>query len=138
VADAKGYRRAGWYGYDRIEESGFPVVALEANQYFDFASPNKHDCMAKAYAADLGIHLGPYNWAFPLILAQLFTDLCSCWRCGRICAESKLGPKAGAHSQYELCTRSCYVGGLLRPRSCNRSAGEEGLLQPLLRLGEPG
>jgi hypothetical protein len=85
----------------------FPVVALEANQYFVFASPNKHDSMAKPYAAGLAYSPGHYNWASPWILAQLFTDLVVWWRCGRICAESKLGPKAGAHSQNELSTRSC-------------------------------
>jgi hypothetical protein len=67
-----GYRRGGWYGYDQIDNDGspctvqvrpewqhlkvrdtvpvwrnldFPVARLEANQYFVFASPNKHDCM---------------------------------------------------------------------------------------------
>jgi hypothetical protein len=77
----KGYRRGGWYGYVRIDNDSipstvqvlpelqhrkvgdavpvwrnldFPVVALEANQYFVFASPNKHDSMAKPCAAGLG------------------------------------------------------------------------------------
>jgi hypothetical protein len=105
-----GYRRGGWYGYDRIDNDGipstvqvlpewqhlkvgdtvpiwrnidFPVVALEANQYLVFASPNKHDSMALGlYPVDAShtrlvwrIHLGPYNWASPLIMAQLFADL---------------------------------------------------------------
>jgi hypothetical protein len=59
------------------------VAALEANQYFVFASPNKHDSMALGlYPVDPNhtrlvwrIHLGTYNWASPWILAQLFTDL---------------------------------------------------------------
>jgi len=105
-----GYRRGGWYGYDRIDNDGipsavqvlpewqhlkvgdtvpiwrnldFPVVALEANQYFVFASPNKHDSMTLGlYPVDPShtrlvwrIHLGPYNWTSPFIAAQLFTDL---------------------------------------------------------------
>lgn len=105
-----GYRRGGWYGYDRIDNDGipsavqvlpewqhlkvgatvpiwrnldFPVVALEANQYFVFASRNKHDSMVLGlYPVDPShtrlvwrIHLGPYNWTSPFIAAQLFTDL---------------------------------------------------------------
>ena len=80
-----GYRRGGWYGYDWIDNDSipstvqvlpewqhlkvgdtvpvwrnldFPVVALEAKQYFVFASPNKHDRMAKPYAAGLAYSPG--------------------------------------------------------------------------------
>jgi hypothetical protein len=105
-----GYRRGGWYGYDRIDNDGipstvkvlpewqhlkvgdtvpiwrnldFPVVALEANRYLVFASPNKHDSMALGlYPVDASntrlvwrIHLGAYNWASRWIFAELFTDL---------------------------------------------------------------
>ena len=67
-----------------MAEPGFPRGgALEANRYLVFASPNKHDSIALGrYPVDRShmrlvwrIHLGPYNWASPLILAQLFADL---------------------------------------------------------------
>ena len=68
-----GYRRGGWYGYDRIDNDGipsttqvlpewqhlkvgdtvpvwrkldFPVVAVATNQFLVIASANKHDSMA--------------------------------------------------------------------------------------------
>jgi hypothetical protein len=120
----------------------FPVVALEANQYFVFASPNKHDSMALGlFPVDAShtrlvwrIHLGPYNWAYPFIAAQLFTDLADF-----VAVRQNLrGIKARAERASRVranCVRGVAVmGGLFHgvTRIGNCSAVRKGLLRPRL------
>ena len=60
----------------------FPVVTLEPNQYFEFASQNRRDSMVLGlHPTDSTqtrlvwrIHLGPYDWAAPWVFAQIFKD----------------------------------------------------------------
>jgi hypothetical protein len=171
-----GYRRGGWFGYDRIDNDGipstgqvlpewqhlkvddsvpvwrnldFPVVPLEANQYFVFASPNKHDGMALGlYPVDPNhtrlvrrIHLGPYNWAPPWILTQLLTDLA-----GFVAVRRNLrGIKARAEGRRPQSERTVYAELLLWVACFVVFVAAEivllvrkGLLQPLLAAAGTG
>ena len=97
-----GYRRGGWYGYDRMDNDGipstvqvlqewqhlkvgdsvpvwrnldFPVVALKRINILFLRARINTTAWPNHTRLVWRFHLSPYNWACPSILAQPFTHL---------------------------------------------------------------
>jgi hypothetical protein len=116
------------------------VVALEANQYFVFASPNKHHSMAKPYAAGLGYSPGSLQLGVSVDPgATLYGSVVL------VAVRQNLpGIKARAEGRRPQPERTVYAE-LLMWVACSVFLavaiillGGEGLLQPLLAAGRTG